>query len=48
MSMHQTTCPHTPQQNGGVERKNRHLLDVSSALLFHVHVTKHFYNMLPH
>jgi len=32
--IHQTSCPHTPQQNGMVERKHRTLLEASKALLF--------------
>ncbi|XP_075103731.1 uncharacterized protein LOC142178299 [Nicotiana tabacum] len=32
--LHQTTIPHTPQQNGLVERKYKHLLEVARALLF--------------
>ncbi|XP_019238625.1 PREDICTED: uncharacterized protein LOC109218705 [Nicotiana attenuata] len=32
--IHQTTCPHTPQQNGIVERKHRTLLEACKALLF--------------
>jgi len=27
--LHQFTCPHTPQQNGIAERKNRHLLEIA-------------------
>ena len=40
--LHQTSCVDTPQ-NGVVERKNRHFLKTTQALLFQMHVPKHFW-----
>lgn len=31
--IHQKSCPHIPQQNGIVERKNRYILETVSTLL---------------
>lgn len=42
--LHQTSCSYTLQQNGVAERKNQHLLDVTRALLFYIHVPKHFWS----
>ncbi|CAN6720151.1 unnamed protein product [Malus baccata var. baccata] len=41
--IHQTTCPHTPQQNGVAERKNRHILETARALLIGASVPKRFW-----
>ncbi|KAM1776985.1 hypothetical protein ACFX11_043708 [Malus domestica] len=35
--LHETTCPQTPQQNGIAERKNRHILETTRALLIGDH-----------
>lgn len=41
--IHQIGCAHTPQQNGVVERKHPHLLDVAHTLMFNMNVPKHFW-----
>ena len=40
--LHQTSCVDTPQ-NGVVERKNRHLLEMARALIFQMKVPKKFW-----
>ena len=40
--IHQISCVDTPSQNGAAKRKNRHLLETAWALLFQMHVPKHF------
>ena len=42
--IHQSSCPHTPQQNGVVERKMHHLLEVTRALKFHMCVPKSYWS----
>ena len=39
---HQLTCPYTPQQNGVVERKHRHLIQVARALRFQANLPLQF------
>ncbi|KAL8116037.1 hypothetical protein AgCh_022503 [Apium graveolens] len=36
--IHQASCAYTPQQNGLVERKHRHLLDCARTLRFHANL----------
>lgn len=38
--IHQTSFSHTSQQNGVVERKHRHILDVARTLMSHMRVPK--------
>ena len=40
--IHQSSCPYSPQQNGVAECKMRHLLKVTRALKFHMHIPKSY------
>ena len=35
---HRISCPYTPQQNGRVERKHRHIVETGLAMMFHAHI----------
>ncbi|RVW66315.1 Retrovirus-related Pol polyprotein from transposon TNT 1-94 [Vitis vinifera] len=36
--LHQSSCAHTPQQNGVAERKNRHLVETARTILLHSNI----------
>ena len=40
--LQQTLCAYTPQQNGVVERNNRHLVETTRTMLLHDDVLQHF------
>ncbi|KAG9447257.1 hypothetical protein H6P81_013385 [Aristolochia fimbriata] len=42
-TQHQLSCPYTPQQNGIAERKHRHILDTTRALLLSSSVPRVFW-----
>ena len=44
--IHQSSCVDTPQQNGVAERKNRHLLEITRALLLSTNLPQYYWGML--
>ncbi|KAJ3697958.1 hypothetical protein LUZ61_001663 [Rhynchospora tenuis] len=44
--VHQTTCPHTPQQNGVAERKHRHLVELVLANMAHAQIPAEYWDEL--
>ena len=41
--LHQTSCPHTPPQNGVFERKHRHLVEIGLNLLYQSHLLLNYW-----
>jgi hypothetical protein len=38
------SCPYTPQQNGIVERKHRHIVELSLASMFHANIPQVYWS----
>jgi hypothetical protein len=41
---HRHSCPHTHQQNGAIERKHRHIVEIGLVLLSHAHLPNSFWD----
>ena len=42
--LHQSSCPHTPEQNGVSERKHRHMVETSLTLLYQSHLPLNYWS----
>ncbi|KAJ4744580.1 polyprotein [Rhynchospora pubera] len=42
--IHQTSCPYTPQQNGVVERKHKHIVELSLATMNHASIPTKYWD----
>ncbi|PKA49422.1 Retrovirus-related Pol polyprotein from transposon TNT 1-94 [Apostasia shenzhenica] len=42
--IHQVSCPHTPEQNDSAERKHRHIIETTLALLQHASAPQKFWD----
>jgi hypothetical protein len=41
---HRISCPHTHQQNGAVEHKHRHIVEIGLSILSHPHVPSQYWD----
>jgi len=44
--LHKVSCVYTPQQNGIVERKNRHIVETTRIFLNHGKVSQRFWHVI--
>jgi transposase InsO family protein len=42
--LHQRSCVYTPEQNGRIERRHQHILNISRALMFQSKLPKKFWS----
>ena len=42
--LHQSSCPHTPEQNGVSERKHRHIVETGLTLLYQSHLPLNYWS----
>ena len=44
--VHRISCPYTPQQNGLAERKHRHIIELSLAIMSHASIPSRFWDQI--